>query len=123
MSLPTDQPLHTPQGRSLTLREDSPEQETLQLRNAQGELECELKLTRDGPVLRLSSERIELHASETVAVTCKRFEVQASESAEILSKGSARVHADGELELHSDAEMRLRSEDEIKAIANMIWLN
>ena len=74
-------------------------------------------------MLRLSSQRIELNATDTVAVNCERFVVNAKRSAEILSEGDAKVQAKGALDLQATGELRLRSEDELKAVANMIWLN
>ena len=115
--------LNTPLGRSLVIEELNENEERLQVRNAQGALEMEVRLTRDGPVLRLSSERIELNATDTVAVNCERFVVNAKHSVQILSEGDAKVQAKGALDLQATGELRLRSEDELKAIANMIWLN
>ncbi|MFT5582877.1 MAG: hypothetical protein ACI9VR_000454 [Cognaticolwellia sp.] len=136
MSLPPDQPqpvpllasplatpLITPLGRSLVIEELNEHEERLEVRDAQGVLEMEVRLTRDGPVLRLSSERIELNATDTVAVNCERFVVNAKQSVQILSEGDAKVQAKGALDLQATGELRLRSEDELKAVANMIWLN
>jgi hypothetical protein len=115
--------LNTPSGRSLVIEELNENEERLQVRDAQGALELEVRLTRDGPVLRLSSERIELNATDTVAVNCERFVVNAKHSVQVLSEGDAKVQAKGALDLQATGELRLRSEDELKAIANMIWLN
>ncbi len=120
---PSDTPMTTPLGRSLVIEEIDDGEERLQVRDATGALEMEVRLTREGPVLRLSSERIELNASDTVAVNCERFVVNAKKSAEIHTEGDARIQADGALDLHATGELRLRSEDELKAVANMIWLN
>ena len=132
MSLPPEQSasahLSTPQvttplGRSLVIEELNEHEERLEVRDAKGVLEMEVRLTREGPVLRLSSQRIELNATDTVAVNCERFVVNAKRSAEILSEGDAKVQAKGALDLQATGELRLRSEDELKAVANMIWLN
>lgn len=120
---PSDTPTTTPLGRSLVIEEIDDGEERLQVRDAQGALEMEVRLTRQGPVLRLSSERIELNATDTVAVNCERFVVNAKRSAEIRTEGDARIQADGALDLQATGELRLRSEDELKAVANMIWLN
>lgn len=108
-------------GRSLRV-EQSPDGDVVEVRSPAGALELRVRLDEDGPVLTLSGQRIELDAADSIALRCRRFEVVATETADIRA-GSARVHSDTDLELHSQGELRLRSEDELKAVANMIWLN
>lgn len=123
LATPLSAPLNTPLGRTVVIEELNEHEERLEVRDAQGALEIEVRLTREGPVLRLSSERIELNATDTVAVNCERFVVNAKHSVQILSDGDAKVQAKGALDLQATGELRLRSEDELKAVANMIWLN
>lgn len=67
------------------------------------------------PVVTLSAARLKLEALDTVAVSCRRFEVQATEQATIASGGT--------LDLESAEEMHLTADADLKAVSPMIWLN
>ncbi len=65
-----------PSGRSVVVRLAGGAEE-LEIRSPQGAVEVRILLTDSGPVVRLSGARLELDAAETVAVSCRRFEVRA----------------------------------------------
>jgi hypothetical protein len=79
--------------------------EHLEVRSPDGAVEVTIDLRADGPVVRLSSARMELESLEKVSVNCREFEVKASEAVrlesaagvEILAGEHARVRAAGDL--------------------------
>ena len=88
--------------------------EELEIRDAEGKVEVSVSLTADGPVVRVRGGRLELDAADTVAVRCRRFEVQTSESAELSSSGKVRITGE---------ELRVKTEDDIHLNGQVIRLN
>ncbi|MDA1010743.1 MAG: hypothetical protein O2888_04640 [Chloroflexi bacterium] len=79
-----------------------------------GQVRVRIELS-ETPVVTLSAASLKLEALDTVAVSCRRFEVRATEEATIASRGT--------LDLESGEEMHLTADADLKAISPMIWLN
>ena len=88
-----------PSGTTLTVRV-GPDGEEILLRSARGKMELRLRLTDDGPVLSLHGVRLEIEATESVAVNCRDFEVNARDNVRLTA---------GDLTVQSDAEIHMRS--------------
>lgn len=80
-----------------------------------GQLELRIRLTPEGPVLQMESVRISLKAAENVDVSCKNFEVRASENVD--------VHSDGGMQLSGQADVKIDSSGNIIVKGEMIYLN
>jgi hypothetical protein len=85
-------------GRTLVVSDEGNDQ-LVEIRNESGMLEVRIKLTAEGPVLQMESVRLQLKASEQLALEGKAIE----------------VHADEDLELEADGEVRV--------VGKMIYLN
>lgn len=101
-----------PSGRSLALRTDGGSEE-LEIRSARGEVEVRIVLTDAGPLVTLRGARLLMDAPE-VAVRCRSFDVQASESLRLRSQGETLLEAD---------ELRARTEHDIHMNGAHIRLN
>ena len=88
-----------PSGRSIIARVGD-EGEAIEIRSPEGEMELRITLTDEGPVLSLHGARLELVSPETVAVRCKRFEVETE---------SVSLRATGDIEIQGEAEFRTRT--------------
>jgi hypothetical protein len=102
-----------PSGRSIVVKVAG-DGEELEIRDAEGQLELSVSLTAEGPVVRLRGGRLELDAADTVALRCRRFELQTSESTELLSSGAVRI---------TGQELRVKTEDDIHLNGQVIRLN
>jgi hypothetical protein len=99
--------LHLDDGRQLAVVSEAGQQ-TVEIRAASGQLELRVRLTPDGPVLLLEGVKVEMQAAQSVAIKCKEFKVEASESTVIESKGELKISSEGGLELDSTGEVHLR---------------
>jgi phage gp45-like len=95
-----------PSGRSVVVKLNEGREE-LEIRAPDGAVEVQIVLTESGPVVRLHGARLELAATETVAVDCKRFEVHTSEATK----------------LESDGELRVKTADDVHINGKFIRLN
>jgi hypothetical protein len=102
-----------PSGRSVIVKVGD-QHEEMEVRSPSGEVEVHIVLTENGPVVRLRGARLELESPETVAVSCKRFEVQTSEKTELHSAGEVQV---------TGQEMRVKTEGDIHLNGDYIRLN
>jgi len=102
------------QGRTLAVSREGAHQ-VVDIRAASGQLELRVKLTEEGPVLVLEGVKVQVHTTESFEVKCREFNVEATESTVIASKG--------ELKITSDGEMTLDSPDEVVVRGKMIRLN
>ena len=89
-----------PSGRTVVVRAHEHDEE-IEVRSAGGEVEVRIVLTEQGPILRLRGARLEIDSSDTVAVNCRQFEVNASHG--------VQLRTPGDVEVRSDAEIRLKS--------------
>lgn len=102
-----------PSGRSVVIRLNDG-QEELEVRSPEGTVEVQIVLTEQGPVVRLQGARLELAGTDTVAVDCKRFEVNTTEATELKSEGNVQVTGN---------ELRVKTEDDIHMNGKFIRLN
>ena len=101
-------------GRTVTIRGESGA-EVVEVLDADGQVEVSISIEADGPVVKLSGARLELEATDTVAIKTRHFDVQASET--------ARLHADGHLTFTSGLDTRVVADGEVHMLGSMIWLN
>jgi hypothetical protein len=102
-----------PSGRSVVVKVAG-DREELEIRDPDGQVELCVTLTADGPVVHVRGGRLELDAVETVAVHCRRFEVQTAESAELTSAGELQIKG---------RELRVKTQDDIHLNGKFIRLN
>ena len=103
-----------PSGRTLVVRTDGPTEE-IEIRSSGGEIEIRIALTKQGPVLSLSGARLEIDASDTIAVNCKQFAVRATEG--------VLLDAAGKVEVRSGNEIHLRSAEDTFIDGKLVNLN
>lgn len=89
--------------------------EQIELRTAGGELELLISITEAGPIVSVRAAKLELHSSDTVAVNCRRLELNAAES---ISLGSR-----GDISLRAESQLCLKSMDETFIDGKMVNLN
>lgn len=94
-------------GRKLVVSESGSDQ-LVEIRSESGMLELRIKLTAEGPVLQMESVRMELKASEAVAIQSKRVEVVATEQVAIAGK-DVDVQAEEDLDLEARKDVHVRS--------------
>jgi len=108
-------PIQTLQsGRTVTVCGE-PGAEVVEICDAEGSVEVSISIGAEGPVVKLSGARLELEATETVAIKTRHFDVQAEET--------ARIHADGHLTFTSGLDTRVVADGEVHMLGTMIWLN
>src|SRR5690349_6175417 len=100
-------------GRTLTVT-DAGSDQLVEIRNESGMLEVRIQLTEQGPVLQMESVRLQLKASEAVAIDAPEVAINASEKLE-LSGGKIEVDAEEEIEIEGKKDVRVKGK--------MIWLN
>ena len=102
-------------GRSVTLRDEAGS-DIIEISNADGDVEVSIVMQDDGPpVVKLSGARLEMEATDTVAIKARHFDVQTTET--------ARMHADGHLTFTSGLDTRVVADGEVHMLGSMIWLN
>lgn len=101
-------------GRTVTLQGEVGS-EIVEICGADGRVEVSILIGADGPVVKLTGARLELEATDTVAIKARHFDVQASET--------ARIHADGHLTFTSGLDTRVVADGEVHMLGSMIWLN
>ncbi len=97
-----------PSGRSVVVKVTD-EGEELQVRSPGGAVEVRITFGADGPVVRLSGARLELEAVDTVAVQCRRLEVNTQDSIQLTSAGELHL-AGQEMNVETRGDIRLKGE-------------
>ena len=97
---------------TITLAEDH---DLIEIHGAGGLMELRIKLTPDGPILQMESVRLSLKSSENVDVSCKNFEVRASDAVDI--------HSDGGMQLSGQADVRVNANGDVIVTGEKIFLN
>lgn len=92
-----------PSGRQLVVKAHAHDEE-IEVRSAGGEVEVRIVLTDQGPILRLRGARLEIDSSDTVAVNCRQFEVNASHGVQLRAAGDVGVQSDAEIRLKSGGQ-------------------
>ncbi len=105
--------LYLRDGRTLSVSGDR--EQLVEIRAASGQLELRIRLTEQGPVLQMDAVRMELRASESVAVETKQFTVNATESVALASQGSVAVTSTG--------ETTVKAEGDVVVVGKTIHLN
>lgn len=108
------EPRRLPSGRSVLVRADE-RGERVEIRSPGGELELRIALTESGPVLTLRGARLEIDSTDTVAVNCRRFELNTTEG--------VALKAAGDIDLRSAAEFRLKTQGDTWIDGKMVMLN
>jgi hypothetical protein len=102
-----------PSGRSVVLKVTSAGEE-LEVRSPGGAVEVRITLSESGPVVHLSGARLELEAPDTVALHCRRLEVNTEESTHLNSAGGLQL---------TGQEMRVQTKGDIHLNGDVIRLN
>jgi hypothetical protein len=102
-----------PSGRSVVVKVDGGREE-LEIRSPSGEMEVRITLTESGPVVNLRGARLEMEATDAVALRCRRFEVQSTEGTELTSSGDVQI---------TGRELKVRTERDIHMKGEVIRLN
>jgi len=92
-----------PSGRTVVVKAHEHTEE-IEVRSSGGEVEVRIVLTEQGPILRLRGARLEIDSSDTVAVNCRQFEVNASHGVQLRTAGDVEVQSDAEIRLKSGGE-------------------
>jgi hypothetical protein len=104
-----DQTLALPSGRSIAYAQRGGREE-LEVRSATGMVELRIALTPDGPVLSLSGVRLEINSTDSVAVRCREFEVDAREGVLFKTAGDVAIGAAGEMRVKTRGQMHMDAE-------------
>ena len=102
-----------PSGRMIVVSA-GPHGEQIEVKGSDGMTQVKIKLTAQGPVLSLSGARFEIESTDTVAVNCARFEVNAQDVA---------IQSHGDMSVNSDAQIRLKSGGETFIDGDFVHLN
>ncbi len=102
-----------PSGRSVVLKVADGREE-LEVRSPSGDLEVTITLTDNGAQVKLSGGRLELASPDTVALNCRRVEINTAEGTDLLSAGDVRILG---------KEMRVKTEGDIHMNGGIIHLN
>jgi len=102
-----------PSGRSVVVKVDGGREE-LEIRSPAGDVEVRIILTENGPVVNLRGARLEMEATDAIALRCRRFEVQSKEGTELTSSGDIQI---------TGHELKVRTERDIHMNGEMIRLN
>ena len=103
-----------PSGRSLRIGLASGG-EQLEILSPEGNLELRIAMTPEGPILSLSGARLELNATESVALNCGKLEINAANGIAMRSAAS--------IQIESGAEVCMRADGDANIDAQIINLN
>lgn len=93
-------------GRSVTLRHAGSD-DLIEVRSPEGAVELTITLTEQGPVVKLSAARLELAATDTVAIACNKLDIRTEQETRIYSEDRILI---------SGREAKLQTSDDI-------WMN
>jgi hypothetical protein len=89
--------------------------EEIEVRSAGGEMELRIVLTDQGPVLSLRGARLQIDATDTIAVNCRQFAVRTTEG--------VILDAAGDIALRSGADVHVRSAGDTHIDGTLVKLN
>ena len=92
-----------------------PDGEQIQVKSQTGDVLFKLKLDADVPELILEGVRLRFSAAESISMSAKTIELDASEHTRIRSKGKLNIEALDQMGIHSD--------DDVRVNGKMIYLN
>ena len=81
-------------GATLSLQTDA-QGEMIVLRSAGGSVDLSIRMTDQGPVLSLRGVRLEIEATEELALRCREFSVEAQSGIRLASGGDVQVRSAG----------------------------
>ena len=93
--------VYLPGGRTLSVAG-----ELVEIKSSSGMVELRIKLTDQGPVLQMESVRLEIKASESVAIESKRVEIKATEEL-ALHGGEVKVDAEQDVHVEGNGNVRI----------------
>ena len=88
-------------GATVSIHPD-PRGETIVLRSAGGSVDLSIRMTDQGPVLSLRGVRLEIDATEELAVRCREFSVDARDGVRLTSGGNVQVRSQGQTFIDGD---------------------
>lgn len=92
---------HGPSRREVTL-DFADSRGSIEIRSPEGVVELRITLTEQGPVLSVSAASIRLEAVDTLALSCRRFEVDAQEAMTLKSAGQIQLAAKHALQMNGE---------------------
>jgi hypothetical protein len=101
--------VYLPGGRTLKVAG-----ELVEIKSGSGMVELRIRLTDQGPVLQMESVRLELKASEAVAIESKRVEIKGTEE--------VAVHG-GKVEVDAEEDVHVEGKGDVRVVGAMIHLN
>lgn len=101
-------------GKKLVVSDEGADQ-LVEVRSSSGMVEVRIRLTEQGPVLQMESVRLELKASEAVAIESQRVEIKGTERVEVASEGEVQVTGEQDVKVDSSGDVRV--------VGKMIYLN
>lgn len=101
-------------GHKLIIRSGA-DGEDVEIRSPEGKLEVSITVTAEGPVLRMVGGRVEMEATDTMALKARNLELQATET--------ASMHSDGHLTMTAGLDVRTVAQGEVHVLGTLIWLN
>ena len=101
-------------GRRLVVHSDKGE-ERVEIMDTKGEIVIRVRLTDDGPTIRIQGARLELKSTESLSLVSRKVHIMAEDEAAIESAGG--------LGIKSADEMTIRSDDDVSINGEVIHLN
>ncbi|MGC6508972.1 MAG: hypothetical protein ACON4U_11175 [Myxococcota bacterium] len=99
-------------GHRLTIEQGNSE---VIIESPNGDANVRIIFTDNHPVIELQSASLRLHSIEDIDVSCKRYRLNAEETADF--------HSDGTMTIDSRQELKLTSKDDVRVDGKVIWLN
>lgn len=96
-----------PHGRQLRYSQN----DALCVADPQGVVELEIRITSEGPVVKVGARSLTFKASESVQVECQRFRVAARDSIELESNGDMRSSIAGDVDTRVGGHLELDARD------------
>ncbi len=111
-----------PSGRSLSCESAGGEERVI-IRGVQGEIELEVVLTANGPLLRFRAAEVEIESQGRFGIQCGEFELRSSGSAVLALDGNLIAAADG-MDLEATrGDVRVRANDDVRLNGERVKLN
>ncbi len=100
-------------GKTLVVSDQGRDQ-LVEVRASSGQVEVRIRLTDQGPVLQMESVRLELKATEAIAIESRSVEI----------KGTDHVAVEGQdVSVHGDHDVKVDAAGEVRVVGKMIYLN
>jgi uncharacterized protein (DUF2345 family) len=101
--------VYLPGGRTLKVAG-----ELVEIKSGSGLVELRIRLTDQGPVLQMESVRLELKASESIAIESKRVEIKGTEEVAVSGK---------QVDVDAEEDINVEGKGDVRVIGKMIHLN